>query len=279
MVDGDDFKINISITSMETSFTLSWVNAFKVVNFNPENIAPITIKSTNAQPITTTTTITTTTVNTNCSAYEGKKGGKVKVNIYNSEGECFDLSINGVAVPQQTANATLYLDYGKKDLSFKFASGVVLEEKFTLFDTWAETTFRLKKNNKGEYSLNHDLTALVLNDNGNTTAGPRWEEIYSSDKQRQEIDLNSIKESNGVTSATVRTVYLEKVMYGNVYRTDLVVTFRFEIMCGSTKPIRVLHIRAVEGGQNVIHEDASTGGWQTSGMSEMENALKHVCGQ
>lgn len=182
LLTGDDINININITSTETAFSVTWINVFKIVSFTPEALAPVAIKSSVAPVTTTTTTVTnnnnnnstvtnntatttTTTINTNCPPYEGNKGGKVKVNIYNEEGECFTMMVNGVMTPQ-TPNATLYLDYGRKDLVFTFSSGVMLQEKFTLPDTWEATAYRIKKNKKGEYVMNHDLMSVVLNEKG-----------------------------------------------------------------------------------------------------------------
>lgn len=241
MLSGDDFKININITSMETSFTLSWVNAFKLVNFSPESVAPLTIKSSNVTTTTTgnTTTSTTTTanssttttvVNTNCSAYQENKGGKVKVNFHNSEGECFTLMVNGIMLPQETANATMYLDYGKKNVTVKFSSGTMLVETITIFDTWESCVFRIKKNPRGEYVMNNDLTGLVLNEKGKALGETTNANASAHNKTNNTSTFGSSSSSNNSQperefSSGSTTVKL-KITYKGTPASDTYITIK-----------------------------------------------------
>lgn len=95
-----------------------------------------------------------------CSTYDAPANGKpVKVTVWTKEGECFKLTVNGIAINPDNANSVTFYESaaGAKKMIVTLADGNVVTKNATLSPDMASVTYKVDQNKKGEWGMSMQL--------------------------------------------------------------------------------------------------------------------------
>ncbi|MBL1278922.1 MAG: hypothetical protein COA33_001520 [Fluviicola sp.] len=156
---GGEHSIKMNFESETPLFEIVSSAVFDLVKLKPIVIDKFVVSNSSVQ--------TVSSVPKSCPPFMGAKNGPVTVKIYNEEGTCFTLDIDGFPViSEYTSNALIYRNPGRQKLKFTLPNGTVLEEKVFISDNYDVVGYRLKEKGNGDFTVKYVARDQVLNAKG-----------------------------------------------------------------------------------------------------------------
>jgi len=210
LLKGQKQKLKISFIGNGSKFILGTGSGIHLAELKPVSVLDINIKSATIIAEQTATTTTTTTVgsssSSSCPNYKGAKDGITRVHLFNDQGTCFKLNVNGTqVVPDFTSDAIIYLSPGKNIFKFTLANGHVVEEKKFISDMYDAVGYRLKEKDKGDYTLKYLASEQQTNAKGEQQMSDMMERTKASTqthKDERDKESESVKTENSSSSTT-----------------------------------------------------------------------------
>lgn len=196
---GKKIKTKISFNRYQEEYKLDLSKVFNIINLSKLTVEKIKITNNVVQ--------TNVSTPTQCPPFKAPKDGSILVRLYNKDGVCFKVDVDGFPVVTEfTSNAIVYVNPGRKRLKFTFVNGFVLEDKKFIPDTHLEMGFRIKEKGSGEYVLKSVLGDQVMT----AEAKQESEDMMIATQQRvaemqAEHKRKDTKSSTGGSSASGTT--------------------------------------------------------------------------
>ncbi|MGH1337758.1 MAG: hypothetical protein ACRBFS_16680 [Aureispira sp.] len=118
-----------------------------------------------------------------CGAYNSEDQSRpVSITFYSPEGECFDVTMQGVRVnPESATRVQFTVGYGLIPVVVKLANGNIIKKNLAIGDTYISANYKVVANKKGKYKLRFEPFT-------GTSTGPTADEMLAEMQAKQQAE-------------------------------------------------------------------------------------------